>query len=608
MAQGNYESGFSLGYKASKPIGIEELGQRALSISEEVKNQERIGKERQEAFDKARQEFKDKQIEENKSFIYEDQFVETGLEDFDAAGELLRKSVKDSFETNMFAYNSGAISENEAKRRNAVTVGHVKEMAGVYDKAKASLEMYEKLEDEGKGSAANDIKRQALEDFFKNFRVSPGEVGLDMYTVTVENGVKKVVKLPAKQFNDLFNFGQGVDLENDLKSIVKEVGSDTYIKGNTKIQSWLKDEGKLDQATTLRFDAIVEGYSDNQIIDAAKKLKTTSSGEISVEKLNDEDLLSKLKTEVKQGMIDTVKEELKLKQSSIPFIPTVEKDTPTQKVEKDIASAVYSNVYSLFSKDPEVVDSALQNLESSNKDIKKIFRTGKDKITIQYKDPERSDSVVSLSDEDEKGFNINRSALSLTTEILSNSMKNSIDISQKAQNQFNSKNGIPDENYTPDFNDFGDVELDKSVLELKGTVHKTLTLDSLLDSESLIKYEDAVKTFLASNKVPLSNIRIERISPSGFGSRLFSSIVKGSVNDLLSPTGDALNIEILGNNGEIVKKYSILPDQNLQEKINTLQTIAKDVKKSGFGIKESTSNQSQQNTLLDNETEQGVLD
>ena len=609
MAQGNYESGFSLGYRSSKPVGIEEMGSKLISISDEVKKQEKIGRERQAAFDKAREEFRSKQLDDNKAFIYEDQFVDTGLKDFDAAGELLRKSAKDSFEMNMFAYNSGAISENEAKRRNAVTVGHIKEMAGIYDKAKASLEEYERLENEGKGSAANDIKRQALEDYFKKFKVSPGEVGLEMSTITVENGVEKVINISAADFNDLFNFGQGADLKGDLKSIVDEVGSDTYIQGNTKIQSWLKDEGKLDQATTLRFDAIVEGYSENQIIDAAKKLKTPSSSKITIETLNNEKLLADLKSEVKQGMIDTVKEELKLKQSSVPYIKPVTKTTATERGNKDAASAVYSNVYSLFSEDPNIVNSALQNLESSNINIKKIFRTGEDKITIQYKDPKRQDSVISLSSEDEKGFNVNRSALALTAEILSNSMKNSIDMAQKAQNAFNSEKGISEENYVSDFNDFGEVELDKSVLELKGTQY-SLPLDQLLDSEDLNKYEDAVKTFLTSNKVPLSNIRIEKITPSGFTSRLFSSISKRSVGDLLAPSDQALNIEILDDNSQLIKRYSILPNQEISQKIKTLQALAKDIKKSGFGVKDTLNvNQTNQNTSPEVESQEiGVLD
>lgn len=570
MAQGNYESGFSLGYKASKPIGIEELGQRALSISEEVKNQEKIGKERQDAFDKARQEFKDKQIEENKSFIYEDQFVETGLEDFDAAGELLRKSVKDSFETNMFAYNSGAISENEAKRRNAVTVGNVKEMAGVYDKAKASLEIYEKLEDEGKGSAANDIKRQALEDFFKNFRVSPGEVGLDMYTVTVENGVKKVVKLPAKQFNDLFNFGQGVDLENDLKSIVKEVGSDTYIKGNTKIQSWLKDEGKLDQATTLRFDAIVEGYSDNQIIDAAKKLKTTSSGEISVEKLNNEDLLSRLKTEVKQGMIDTVKEELKLKQSSIPFIQKIDTPSSTESERQSASQSyeVYSNVRSLFNEDPEISNAALQNLQNSSDKIRQIFRSGKDKITVQYIDDKRPDTVISLPYSEEKGFNVEDAALSTTAEILSNSSENSLDISKKAQNRYNQKNGIDQKTFVPEFNDFGSASLRKGVddLKVKGGDYDGFTLSELLDSDKPDKYEQSIITLFEENGLSTSDLLIRKEFPF-FGDNF-------------------IEIDVLSN-GEVLNTMVITENTSLPDKIKIIEDLAKAMKKGGFSEPEN---------------------
>lgn len=566
MAQGNYESGFSLGYRSSKPVGIEEMGSKLISISDEVKKQEKIGRERQAAFDKAREEFRSKQLDDNKAFIYEDQFVDTGLKDFDAAGELLRKSAKDSFEMNMFAYNSGAISENEAKRRNAVTVGHIKEMSGIYDKAKASLEEYERLENEGKGSAANDIKRQALEDYFKKFKVSPGEVGLEMSTITVENGVEKVINISAANFNDLFNFGQGADLKGDLKSIVDEVGSDVYIEGNTKIQSWLKDEGKLDQATTLRFDAIVEGYSDNQIIDAAKKLKTPSSSKITIETLNDEKLLADLKSEVKQKMIDTVKEELKLKQSSVPFIRKIDtpESTALERKESSQSYEVYSNARSLFSEDPQIANTALQNLQNSSDKISKIFRSGKDKIIVQYVDTKRPDTSISLPYLEEKGFNVEDAALSITAEILSNSSSNSLDISTKAQQRYNKRNGIDQKTFIPEFNDIGSASLKKGIddLESKSSKFSGFTLRGLLDSDNPNKYEDAVLTLLKENEIDTSNLVIRKETPMFIGDNY-------------------MEIDVLSD-GKVLETIVISENQELNDKIKIITNLALSMKKGGF--------------------------
>lgn len=565
MAQGNYESGFNLGYKSSRPVGIEQLGQKALSISEEVKKQEKIGKQRQEAFDKARQEFRDKQMQEKGALIYEDQFVDTGLKDLDAAKELFRAASKDVFETNMYAYNSGVISENEANRRNAVTVGEIKELAGIYDKAKASLDLYNKLENEGKGSAANDIKRDALEAFFKNFKVSPGVNGLEMYTQIEENGQKKIVKVSTSDFNELFNFGEGVDLQSDLKGIIDEVGSDIYIQGNTKIKSWLKDEGKLDDATTLRFDAIVEGYSDNQIIDAAKRLKTPSSGKLTIETLSDEKLLSDLKGEVKQGMINTAKEQLKLKQESTPFIEKI--DTPSTTAEERKAASqsyeVYSNVRSLFSEDPEVANAALQNLQSSNDKISQIFRSGKDKITVQYVGDKRPDTVISLPYSEEKGFNVEDAALSTTAEILSNSSENSLAISKKAQSRYNKKNKIDQKTFVPEFNDFGSASLKKGVddLKVKDGDYAKFTLTELLDSDNPNEYEQAILTLFEENGLSASSLKMEKQAPF-FGD-------------------NSLSIKVLSD-GNVLEEIFITENTSLPDKIKIIEDLAKAMKKGGF--------------------------
>lgn len=567
MAQGNYESGFNIGAKSST-INLDPFQKGLTGISDELKKQQEIGRARQEKFDKARSEFKRQQQEAMGSLVYEDQFIDTGLKDFDAAGEALRKSVKNTFETNMFAYNSGAIDENELRRRNAITKGHIKEMSGVYDKAKAALDLYNKLESEGKGSAANDIKVQALKDFFEKFRVQEGSIGLEMSTVSEVDGQKKITTVTPDQFNNLFNFGQGVDLSSDLKSIIDEVGSDTYIQGNTKFQDWLKGEGKLDDDSILRFNAIVEGYSDDQIIDAAKRLKTASSKKITVNNLDDETLLADLKKEVSDGMADYVKEELRLKKSSVPVIQKT--DGPNTTVEERRAASqsyeVYSNVRSLFSEDPEIANSALQNLQNSSDKIKQIFRSGKDKITVQYVEDKRPDTVISLPYTQEKGFNVEDAALATTAEILSNSSKNSLDISKKAQQRYNKQNGISGKTYVPEFNDFGSASLRKGINDVKPKKFTGFTLTELLDSNNPNKYEDAVLTLMSENGINTSDLLIRKESPY-FGDNY-------------------IEIDVISN-GKVLDTIVISENQELTKKIKTIQDLALSMMKGGFSETEN---------------------
>ena len=377
----SYEIGYNIGYKASNK-GTN-IGAGLKSISDEVAKQREIGRKRQEAFDEARKKFKATQEEAYGEFVYEDQFTDTGLKDFDAAGEKLRQKVKDTYETNMFAYNNGVIDENELRRRNAATKGHIKEMAGVYDKAKAALEKLDKLEAEGKGSAANDVRRQALEDFFNNFRVDEAPVGLSMSTVSMEDGKPVVKTVTPSDFNKFFDFGVGADLDADLKNIIAEIGSDTYIRGNKKVQDWLLGENKIDNDTRLRFDAITKGYSKDQLLDAALKLGVKT--ELRMEDITSDEGLDELREDVATKMIDYAKEELKLKKTTTPYTPPAGKGpglTATERATKENADAVFLNAVDLVSGNN--AESAL-NLLKTTKGVRNIFSSpSKKSYTIQY--------------------------------------------------------------------------------------------------------------------------------------------------------------------------------------------------------------------------------
>ena len=115
----SYETGYKLGYQASNK-GTN-IGAGIKSISDEINKQQEIGRKRQEAFDNARKQFKAQQEEAYGEFVYEDQFTDTGLKDFDAAGEKLRQKVKETYEKNMFAFNNGVIDENELRRHSEET-------------------------------------------------------------------------------------------------------------------------------------------------------------------------------------------------------------------------------------------------------------------------------------------------------------------------------------------------------------------------------------------------------------------------------------------------------------------------------------------------------
>ena len=179
-----------------------------------------------------------------------------------------------------------------------------------------------------------------------------------------------------------------------------------------------------------------------------------------------------------------------------------------------------------------------------------------------------------MNSTDESGINLDQSALSLTTEILSSSMKNSIDAASEAQVGYNKKNNITQDQYSQSVQDFGEAKLSNSVVELKGTTYAKTTLDKLLDSDNPAKYKDAVITFLNKNKVPTSYIRFEEFKPA-FYQRPFGGQEK-------------LIINLVDDSGNTIKSFEIDKSMDLQVKVNMLEQMSMDIKKSGLGSKQSS--------------------
>lgn len=597
----SYETGYKIGYQASNK-GTN-IGAGIKSISDEVAKQREIGRKRQEAFDEARKQFKAQQEEAYGEFVYEDQFTDTGLKDFDAAGEKLRQKVKETYETNMFAFNNGVIDENELRRRNAATKGHVKEMSGVYDKAKAALEELNRLEDEGKSSAANDVKRQALEDFFNNFRVDEAPVGLSMSTITEVDGKPVVKTVTPSDFNKLFDFGQGADLDSDLKNIIDEIGSDTYIRGNQKVQDWLMSDGKegtkdkLDDSTKLRFDAVTKGYSKDQLFDAAIKLGVRK--DLQIEDVLSEEGIDDLRDEVSNKMIDYAKEELRLKRTTTPYTDPskkVEKPTATEKATKENADAVFLNAVDLVSGNN--TESALGLLKTT-KGVRDIFSSpSKKSYTIQYngKDGAIEEVDVEWIYKDGK-VDALATAKSLASELLITSERNPIQASTGAYDRYVGKN--PTGLLVDNVQDVGQAYVKPANLIVGDDSGNTV--EELLSSDEEDKVEKAVTEYLFQNNALSEKVKVKVVmKPIGRSATSTFGRLANIALGVPSSSGEPfIEVSVVDNDGNEVHNVQIpVKSGDARTKSATLRDLAATIKKIGGGNVPATSSRMSQEVQL----------
>lgn len=599
----SYETGYKLGYQASNK-GTN-IGAGIKSISDEINKQQEIGRKRQEAFDNARKQFKAQQEEAYGEFVYEDQFTDTGLKDFDAAGEKLRQKVKETYETNMFAFNNGVIDENELRRRNAATKGHVKEMSGVYDKAKAALEELNRLEAEGKSSAANDVKRQALEDFFNNFRVDEAPVGLSMSTVSMEDGKPVVKTVTPSEFNNLFDFGQGADLDSDLKNIIDEIGSDTYIRGNQKVQDWLMSDGKedtkdkLDNSTKLRFDAVTKGYSKDELFDAAIKLGVKDKLELREVTKATEEELDKLREDVSSKMIDYVKEELRLKKTTTPYIDSskkTEKPTASEKATTENADAVFLNSVDLVSGNN--TESALGLLKTT-KGVRDIFASpSKKSYTIQYngKDGVIEEVDVEWIYKDGK-VDALATAKSLASELLITSENNPIQASTGAYDRYIGKN--PTGLLVDSVQDVGQAYVKPANLIVGDDSGKTV--EELLYSNEEEEVQKAVTQYLFQNNALSEKVKVNVImKPTGKSRTSTFGRLASIALGVPSSSGEPfIEVSVVDNDGKEVHNVQIpVKSGDARTKASTIRELAATIKKIGGGNVTTTSSMLSQGVQL----------
>lgn len=405
-----WTGGFEIGFQKGSS-SIPSLNDELKKFADNYKEQRDLGEKRQREFDEARKLFRQKQGKEYDPFVYEDQFDDTGITDFDAAGEKFRSQIKDMYELNQFAFNNGFIDETELTKRNTSVKGQVQELSSIYDDINKYIEEKTKLEAEGKKNDLNDLKLDILQKFDNNLAVNSGIDGI--YMSTIKNGER--LNTSVSDFKRILNLEEGVDLDSVYDNMLENQGFAEYISSGKKVTKYTEQEGDMDV-----IDANIATMTDGQIIGSLISL-----GKIKTDEIKDENIINPTATEedkqaLKEAMYDQLKSrQRRNKKTEIYRDPYARRKTASQSVKEDTMRAAYE-IAEKIGEGGEEANRLIDQVVANNDSVENIlYNKEKDTWVIERIDRKgkRFDSAISVPRNEDGSVNTRDLGVSLMSAI-----------------------------------------------------------------------------------------------------------------------------------------------------------------------------------------------
>ena len=560
-----WNGGFELGY-AKGASGIPSLNTELKSFTEKYTQQRDLADKRQKDFEEARKLFKQQQGEEYDPTVYEDQFDDTGITNFDVAGEKFRREVKDLYELNQFAYNNGFINESQLAKRNSATKGQVQELSTVYDDINKFIESKGSLEAEGKKNDLNDLKLDLMDKFNKNLAVHAGLDGI--YMSTIKNGER--LNTSVSDFKRILNLEEGVDLDSVYDTLLQDQGFVQSIVSGKKVTKYNDQEGGMDV-----IDAKISSMTDGQIIGALLQ-----SGDISAEDISDENIINPTATEedkqkLKESMYNQLQERQKRKQKTeIYNDPYRVRKTASQGVKEDAMRAAYE-IAEKIGEGGEEANRLIDQVVANNDSIENIlYNKEKDSWVIEKIDNKgtRSDSVIKVPRNEDGSVDSRNLGVSLMSAI---SPSYNVEQAELAARDFEKKN--PNFSFANKVNEVGRGYIEFPSLD-SISFDKNQSIGGLIDSLNDDDVYRAIPQILSKMGID-KGYTIDEIDRPGFAGFFTSAAdaVKITIPGFISEDG----------NNYVIIEPSVTDKNELKEKI---RTIANSIKASG-GLIESPSSE-----------------
>lgn len=577
----SYSEGFKLGYSANAPLaGISEGIQK---FTQEYREQQEIGRQRQEAYDKARSEFKKKQEETYGKYAKEDLYDNTGFTDFDTLGDKFTKSARETYEINEFAFRNGFIDESELTARNNTLKAQSQKLTTLYNDANAFIEEKKRLEEEGLSNPLNDKKLEILEDFSKQVKVSSGLDGLYLSTIGKEG---KQRNISVSEFNKILNSESGVDLNSTYENLLSNQGFTQRLASGKKITEFITEEG--DDMTAL--DAQLLTMTDGQQLGALLSITDTDGNYVATTdeeeakkkgiiyvdaaRVIDPSISVEEQKKLKSTMIDQLRAmQERKKKTEIYRDPYASRKTGSQRVREDAMRAAYE-IAEKIGEGGEEANRLIDQVVANNDSIENIlYNKEKDSWVVEKIDSKgkRSDAVIRVPRDEDGSVDSRNLGVSLMSAI---SPSYNVEQAELAARDFEKKN--------PNFNFSNNVDdLEREYLEFPSldsiAFDKNQSIGGVIDSLDDDDVYKAIPQILSKMGID-KGYTIDEIDRTGFAG-------------FFTTASDAVKITIPGYTSEdgtnsIIIEPSVTDSNELKEKI---RLIAKSIKKSGGLIQSPSS-------------------
>ena len=559
-----WTGGFELGYAKGKSA-IPSLNVELTNFANKYQGQRDLADKRQKDFEDARKLFMQQQGKEYDPTVYEDQFDDTGITDFDVAGEKFRTQIKDLYELNQFAFNNGFIDETRLSKRNSAIKGQVQELSTVYDDINKFVEQKTSLEKEGKKNDLNDLKLEVLGKFNKNLAVNAGLDGI--YMSTIKNGER--LNASVSDFKKILNLEEGVDLDSVYDTLLQDQGFVESIVSGKKVTKYTEQEGGMDV-----IDAKISSMTDGQIIGALLQ-----SGDISADDIGDENIINPKATDenkqaLKESMLNQLKSRQQRKQKEeIYRDPYASRKTGSQRVREDAMRAAYE-IAEKIGEGGEEANRLIDQVVANNDSIENIlYNKEKDSWVVEKIDSKgkRSDAVIRVPRDEDGSVDSRNLGVSLMSAI---SPSYNVEQAELAARDFEKKN--------PNFNFSNNVDdLEREYLEFPSldsiAFDKNQSIGGVIDSLDDDDVYKAIPQILSKMGID-KGYTIDEIDRTGFAG-------------FFTTASDAVKITIPGYTSEdgtnsIIIEPSVTDSNELKEKI---RLIANSIKKSGGLIQSPSS-------------------
>lgn len=467
---------------ANQPFDIG-LSEKLGTMLTYKKEQDEIGRQRQAAFDKARSEFKQKMKTQYDSYVYEDNFDDTGIDDIDAAASKLQNGIKEIYEMNEFAFRNGFIDESQLMGRNGKVKAQVMQFQNLTQDINSFIAEAKENEEAGKGSVLNDLKTELLEKFSKNVKFS---AGLDGMMVSTKDKDGNPMTIEMGRFKDMITASQGVDLQSDVDALIELGGFEESIIGGKKVTDYTIGEEKLGNA----LDISLGEKSDEQLLDMGFKLgvfkkegDALTEGQegipLTEEAIFDFKATKEQKAKIKAALAKEVKDQMALKRKKEIYNDPLDAIRLRHNLDKGDKNELMDTLYQYAVDLSEGGDKALEaatQLAANNKAIKNVYRDesrGGTVIEMMTDEGPVDKFIPDIKSKDK--YNSYGTATALMAAVLPDGEIGAADLAEKRYRKMN-----PDYKGVESTSKFGDVGDPEPLTSFEGTEEGTSLYDELI--------------------------------------------------------------------------------------------------------------------------------